>query len=68
MLPFNNKELPCITQMPCQNNAVCENDKQGDYECKCPVGYAGKNCEIGKRLNEIKFNEDLNWFLKDSTG
>jgi hypothetical protein len=32
------------------------------------VGYAGKNCEIGKRLNEIKFNEDLNWFLKDSTG
>ncbi|XP_068733417.1 uncharacterized protein [Montipora capricornis] len=29
---------------PCQNGATCVN-KPGRYECKCIVGYNGKNCD-----------------------
>ena len=36
-----------ITTIPflCHNDAECVN-LHGDYECKCPFGYIGKNCEI----------------------
>lgn len=34
---------------PCKNGATCVDKQSGllnDYECKCMVGYTGKNCEI----------------------
>lgn len=32
---------------PCKNKGVCI-DGINSYECKCPKGYAGDNCEISK--------------------
>uniref|UniRef100_A0AAQ5Z5T4 Protein eyes shut homolog n=1 Tax=Amphiprion ocellaris TaxID=80972 RepID=A0AAQ5Z5T4_AMPOC len=29
---------------PCQHNGTCS-DLLGDYDCKCPTGFLGKNCE-----------------------
>lgn len=31
---------------PCKNGAVCK-DGVSSYECMCPPGYGGRNCEIG---------------------
>ena len=37
---------------PCLNGASCTN-KHGDYECTCPAGFTGKNCEQGKKRNKV---------------
>ena len=37
---------------PCLNGASCPN-KHGDYECTCPAGFTGKNCEQGKKRNKV---------------
>ena len=37
---------------PCLNGASCTN-KHGDYECTCPAGFTGKNCEKGKKRNKV---------------
>ena len=30
---------------PCQNNGMCVDDKNGNYECNCAINWEGKNCE-----------------------
>ncbi|CAH1272075.1 CRB1 [Branchiostoma lanceolatum] len=41
-------ESPCVSE-PCMNGATCLN-VTGGYQCTCPDGFAGVNCEIN--INE----------------
>ena len=36
----------CSDQSPCTNGATCEDTGQDTYQCHCPSGYTGTNCEI----------------------
>lgn len=38
----------CGTNRPCKNGGTCMNTEPDEYNCACPDGYSGKNCEIGK--------------------
>ncbi|XP_052265680.1 delta-like protein C isoform X8 [Dreissena polymorpha] len=48
-LRCNNRTCVCIphpcASHPCQNHGVCV-EHHGTYECKCPVGVSGTNCEV----------------------
>lgn len=35
---------------PCQNQGICTSFPQGRYECDCPPGYTGGDCEKGKEI------------------
>lgn len=41
----------CGTNRPCKNGGTCMNTEPDEYNCACPDGYSGKNCEIGKPQN-----------------
>eukprot|EP00112_Aurelia_sp_Birch-Aquarium-sp1_P006386 Seg1706.4 transcript_id=Seg1706.4/GoldUCD/mRNA.D3Y31 product=Fibropellin-1 protein_id=Seg1706.4/GoldUCD/D3Y31 len=47
-IPIDGDEC---TENPCRNSGVCV-DKYADYECNCPPGYSGKNCETD--INECE--------------
>ncbi|XP_062500990.1 reelin-like [Corticium candelabrum] len=38
-------KLPCATS-PCVNQGQCTNEITGGYNCKCPLGFSGKMCEV----------------------
>ena len=39
---------PCIA-VPCENGGTCKLEDNSDgYECKCPMGFNGTDCENGK--------------------
>lgn len=41
----------CGRHQPCVNGGTCMNTEPDEYDCACPQGYSGKNCEIGEREN-----------------
>ncbi|XP_025103918.1 protein jagged-1b-like [Pomacea canaliculata] len=38
----------CGRHFPCKNDGICRNTKPDEYECTCPKGFTGKNCEIAE--------------------
>ncbi|CAI5455769.1 unnamed protein product [Caenorhabditis angaria] len=44
----NNIAAKCnaCLNSPCKNKAKCSATSGKDYECQCPAGYHGKNCEL----------------------
>ncbi|KAL0969025.1 hypothetical protein UPYG_G00221700 [Umbra pygmaea] len=38
----------CGTNKPCNNGGTCMNTEPDEYNCACPDGYSGKNCEIAE--------------------
>ncbi|XP_037806370.1 protein crumbs isoform X4 [Lucilia sericata] len=41
--PENKICTSCASQ-PCRNGGVCSDLPNGDYECKCPAAWTGRNC------------------------
>lgn len=37
----------CSLYAPCKNGGTCV-DSPGSYACRCPVGWTGDNCTVGK--------------------
>ena len=46
--PWSSPSTPDIracTSNPCANNGTCANLDNGQYECSCPPGFSGKDCQ-----------------------
>jgi hypothetical protein len=42
-------ENPCVSQ-PCLNGGQCAQTDITSYQCQCPAGFDGKNCELDARI------------------
>ncbi|OAF70754.1 hypothetical protein A3Q56_01458 [Intoshia linei] len=59
----------CI-QNPCENGGKCMSEREGlfeyKYECECPEGFKGENCEIGGNTTTEIPNPDVNPLICDN--
>lgn len=39
----------CLNSEPCHNSGVCQEISDTKNQCLCPIGFAGQNCEHGKK-------------------
>ena len=42
---WNVSEINYCGSNPCNNGGSCKNNADG-YQCLCPIGYTGANCEV----------------------
>ncbi len=46
--------FPCNSN-PCQNNGTCVEVQYDQYQCQCPDGYTGVNCETREFWHESDY-------------
>ena len=57
--------MPCdLNTGVCKNGATCTNDNKGGYTCTAPIGYTGKNAEIGTIIRVVFLKKDIRLVIK----
>ena len=60
-----DRTTPCDSPLTnlCAPGSVCSPQSEGGYECRCPLGKAGTNCDQGKHLPPLSpfHGEKLVW-------
>jgi len=41
----------------CLNGGKCQEDGSDEYQCLCPIGFTGKNCECNYKKLTVKRRE-----------
>jgi len=54
-VPTKTNETMCSTN-PCKNNGDCVDLSNGRYQCKCPWGFSGINCDVKQIVDKCSEN------------
>ena len=54
---FRTSEVKACDEKTCLNGGICQEDGSDEYDCLCPIGYTGKNCECNyNNFSQINSN------------